>query len=126
MMRLLLDTDAFLWWLSGSRKLDGNAQRAIAEPQNQVFVSAISGLEIGIKSSLGKLQAPGSLDDKALLEGFRHLPVTFQHGERVGKLPWHHRDPFDRILVAQAQIDNLILVTCDRYIPMYDVPVLWT
>ncbi len=124
MMQLLLDTHAFLWWLSGSRKLDDNAQRAIAEPQNQIFVSAISGLEIGIKRSLGKLQAPVPLDDQVLLEGFRHLPVTFQHGEQVGELPWHHCDPFDRILVAQAQIDSLILVTRDQHIPMYDVPIL--
>ncbi len=81
-------------------------------------------MEISIKRSLGKLRAPGSLFDKVLLEDFLHLPVTFQHGERVGELPLLHRDPFDRMLGAQAQIENIVILTRDQYIHMYDVPAL--
>ena len=81
-------------------------------------------MEISIKRSMGKLRAPGSLFDKVLLEGFLHLPVTFQHGERVGALPLLHGDPFDRILVGQAQLENLVILTRDQYIPLYDVTAL--
>ena len=73
---------------------------------------------------MGKLRAPGSLFDKVLLEGFLHLPVTFQQGERVGALPLLHGGPFDRILVGQAQLENLVILTRDQYIPLYDVTAL--
>ena len=123
-MQVLLDTHVFLWWLMGDQVLERAAQRIIEDPQNGVHVSAASGLEISIKRSLGKLRVPGSLFEEVLLEGFLHLPVTFQHGERVGSLPLIHRDPFDRILVAQAQLENLVILTRDQYIPKYDVTVL--
>ena len=123
-MQVLLDTPVILWWLMGDQALERAAQRIIEDPQNRVFVSAASGLEISIKRSLGKLRAPGSLFDRVLSEGFLHLPVTFQHGERVGALPLLHRDPFDRILAAQAQLENLVILTRDQYIPLYDVTAL--
>ncbi len=123
-MQVLLDTPVILWWLMGDQVLERAAQRIIEDPQNRVFVSAASGLEISIKRSLGKLRAPGSLFDRVLSEGFLHLPVSFQHGERVGALTLLHRDPFDRILVAQAQLENLVILTRDQYIPLYDVTAL--
>lgn len=121
MERLLLDTHAFLWWLADEPRLGASARKRIAEPANSVFVSAATGWEIGIKRALGKLQAPDGLDALVEEEGFAHLPVTFFHGEQAGALPQHHRDPFDRMLVAQAQAEGLVLVTRDPQIKTYGI-----
>lgn len=121
MRRLLLDTHAFLWWLADSPELGATARGLIGDGGNLVFVSAATGWEIGIKRALGKLDAPSGLDEAVVAEGFEHLPVTFLHGERAGALPPHHRDSFDRMLVAQAQIEGLELVSADSRMSLYSV-----
>jgi PIN domain nuclease of toxin-antitoxin system len=124
MQRLLLDTHVFLWWLADAPDLADAARKAIGDERNLVYVSAATGWEIAIKRAAGKLRAPENLD--ALVEegGFTHLPVTFFHGEQAGALPMHHRDSFDRMLVAQAQAEGLIIVTRDKHIPLYGVRTL--
>lgn len=124
MQRLLLDTHVFLWWLADAPDLAEAARRAIGDERNAVYVSAATGWEIAIKRAAGKLRAPENLD--ALVEegGFTHLPITFFHGEQAGALPMHHRDPFDRMLVAQAQAEGLVIVTRDKHIPLYGIRTL--
>ena len=122
-MNLLLDTHALLWWLGGE-PLDDAATERIADPEALVAVSAASIWEASIKAALGQLAVPGPLGDAAREEGFEPLPITFEHAERTGQLPPHHRDPFDRMLVAQAQHEGLTIVTRDRAFDAYDVPVL--
>ena len=121
MARLLLDTHALLWWLAEPQRLDRCAYDAIADTSNEVFVSAISGWEIAVKNALGKLQAPDDLEAGIKKQGFTPLSLTFRHAKQAGTLPPHHGDPFDRMLVAQAQIEGLIVVTRDRHISRYDV-----
>jgi PIN domain nuclease of toxin-antitoxin system len=121
-VKLLLDTHALLWWLSGDAMAD-DAVAAIASPDTLVVVSAASVWEAAIKASLGKLVIPGSLADAVVDEGFEPLPVTAAHGERAGALPPHHRDPFDRLLVAQAQAEGLTLMSRDPAFRPYDVAV---
>jgi len=121
MLRLLLDTHVFLWWLNDDSQLGICAKTAIADGKNQVFISAATGWEISIKRALGKLNAPNDLDSFVEDEGFTHLPVTFFHGSQAGLLPMHHKDPFDRMLIAQAQAEGLQLVTVDEIIQKYGV-----
>ena len=121
MRRLLLDTHAFLWWLADDPQLSPEARAAIAEPANRVYVSAVTGWEIAIKRALGKLDAPDGLESAVEQEGFEHLPVRFGHGERAGALPPHHRDPFDRMLIAQCEVEGLELVSADS--AMADYPI---
>ena len=124
MLRLLLDTHVFLWWCSGSKQLKKRIRNIIAEPDNEVFVSAASGYEIAIKRALGKIEIMNNLAAEVDKEGFTHLPITFFHAEQAGKLPLHHRDPFDRLLIAQAQAEGLTLVTRDADIPLYGIHVI--
>ena len=121
MARLLLDTHALLWWLAEPRRLNGRAYRAIADAFNEVFVSAVSGWEIAVKRALGKLQAPENLETSVQEQGFTPLSLTSFHAEQAGALPPHHGDPFDRMLVAQAQAEGLVLVTRDARIPLYGI-----
>jgi PIN domain nuclease of toxin-antitoxin system len=121
MQRFLLDTHVFLWWLGDDPRLGGEARALIADPDNTVFVSAASGWEIGIKRALGKLHAPPDLEREVERNGFTPLPVTFFHGEQAGALPPHHRDPFDRMLIAQAQAEGLLLVTADNHFSAYGI-----
>ena len=121
-MNLLVDTCTLLWWVNGNL-LSPDASQAIADPDNRVWVSAASVWEIGIKQSLGKLTVRGDLD-AVVDEDFEHLPVTFAHARQAARLPRHHRDPFDRMLVAQAQAEDLTLATRDRRISSYDVTLL--
>lgn len=121
-MNLLIDTCTLLWWANGD-KLSSSVSQAIEDPGNQVWVSAASIWEIGIKTSLGKLTVRGDLDT-VVDEDFDHLPITFAHARHAAQLPHHHRDPFDRMLVAQAQSENLALATRDRRIGQYDVALL--
>lgn len=124
-MRLLLDTHIFLWWLLGDRRLGAARRRAIASQDSEVFVSAASIWEIAIKAAAGKFD-PGDVEMPAQVEaaGFRPLTVTGAHSWRSRTLPPHHRDPFDRILVAQALVEGLTLATDDPQIHRYAVPVL--
>ncbi|MXZ28407.1 MAG: type II toxin-antitoxin system VapC family toxin [Gammaproteobacteria bacterium] len=124
MQRLLLDTHAFIWWLSDVPQLTQLAHDGIADPRNEVLVSAISGWEIAVKRAKGRITAPDNLGTMVTERGFTHLPLSFQHAEQAGRLPMHHRDPFDRFLIAQAQCENLILVTRDARIRRYDVRTL--
>ncbi len=123
-MRLLLDTHTFLWWLSDWDRIAEPAREAVADPKNEVFVSAVSGWEIGIKKAKGRLVAPDNLAAMVVEKRFEHLPLTFAHAERAASLPTHHRDPFDRMLVAQAQAEGMTLVTRDSRIPTYDVSTM--
>jgi PIN domain nuclease of toxin-antitoxin system len=123
--RLLLDTHVFLWWRSDSRKLNASARRAIAEA-DVVFVSAASAWEAAIKIALGRLRIPDSVEAGVAASGFEKLPIAFSHAEATARLPAHHADPFDRMLVAQAQAEGLTLVTHDRRLARYEVELLWT
>ncbi|MGV6807163.1 MAG: type II toxin-antitoxin system VapC family toxin, partial [bacterium] len=105
MKRLLLDSHVFLWWLS-DESLSTDAKSLIADERNQVFVSAATVWEISIKRALGKLQAPEDLQRIVEEEGFTPLPISLFHSEQAGKLPPIHRDPFDRMLIAQAQAEG--------------------
>ncbi len=120
-MRLLLDTNALLWLISDNPTLDPMVREAVNDPANEVFVSVASVWEISIKRSLGKLDAPENLISQIEDSDYIPLLANFDHAERAGRLPLHHRDPFDRMLVAQAQVEDLVLVTRDRYMPRYEV-----
>ena len=124
MDNLLLDTHALLWWLEDSPRLDRVAYALIGSSENRVFVSAVTVWEIALKRKLGKMQAPDNLTELVREEGFIGLPLTLHHGEIAGNLPLIHRDPFDRMLVAQAQAQGLILVTHDETLRRYDVATL--
>lgn len=124
MQRLLLDTHVFLWALSNAAELTASARAAIVDPRNEVFVSAITGWEISVKRAKGKIRAPANLATLIVDRGFTHLPLTFHHAEQAGNLPMHHRDPFDRFLIAQAQAEGLVLVTRDARIPLYGIRTL--
>ena len=121
MPRLLLDTHVLLWALEDSQALSVDARQSIADTRNEVFVSAVSIWEMAIKRSLGKLRAPDNLADTVQEAGFAALPITLAHAEQAGMLPPHHRDPFDRMLVAQALAEGLVVVTDDALIPKYGV-----
>ena len=122
-MNLLLDTHALLWWLAGA-PLEARASARIADPGTLVAVSAVSMWEIAIKAAAGKLRVEGSMTEHVSAAGFEPLAVSWAHGERAGGLPGHHRDPFDRMLVAQAQLEGLTLVTRDPTFAAYEVEVL--
>ena len=118
-MRILLDTHLLLWWLAGSSSLSDEARRLIGDPDNTVFVSAVSLWEIWLKESLGKLRLPKDFEERLAAESFESLPLTATQARQVALLPWHHRDPFDRMLVAQARAENLILLTGDDVVSAY-------
>jgi PIN domain nuclease of toxin-antitoxin system len=123
-MNLLLDTHALLWWLGDDPTLSGKARDAIADGRNVVFVSAASIWEIRIKQAIGKLKLPRSFREVLEAQAFMNLPVTAEHAHGVLALPPHHRDPFDRMLVAQAKAERLTVVTRDERIKRYGVSVL--
>jgi PIN domain nuclease of toxin-antitoxin system len=122
--RLLLDTHVFLWWQTESSELTADVKETIAVA-DLVFISAASAWEAAIKKALGKLRLELSFEDGVESSGFEKLAVQFDHAERAGALPSHHRDPFDRMLIAQAQEEGLTFVTHDRRLEPYDVPFLW-
>ncbi|MGH3434699.1 MAG: type II toxin-antitoxin system VapC family toxin [Thermocrispum sp.] len=124
MSRLLLDTHIVLWWFADSPRLTDEMAHAIEDPANDAVVSAVSAFEVATKRALGKLAAPNDLAEQLDAAGFGSLPVTLAHGFAAGELPLHHRDPFDRLLVAQAKVDGYTLVTADRRLSAYDVPLL--
>ena len=116
-MNLLLDTHVLIWWDEG-RRLSAGARRAIGSAE-AVYVSAASAWEIAIKIGLGRLRSTRTVEQAAADSGFLELPVTFRHAELVAQLPAHHRDPFDRLLVAQAEAERLTLVTRDPVFQRY-------
>lgn len=123
--QLLLDTHVFLWWRGDPGRIEPSARTAIADA-DIVFVSVASAWEAAIKASVGRLDLPDSFEAGVAESGFQKLLVSFSHCEAVATLPWHHRDPFDRMLVAQARADGLTLVTRDRQLEPYGVSVIWT
>ena len=127
-MKLLLDTHAFLWSASDPEKLSKSARAAIEDPSNDVFVSAAVAWEIAIKHALGKLDLPSDpaiyVPARIRTLGFKPLPIAQEHALAVCALPPHHQDPFDRIMVAQAQLEALIMVTSDASILKYAVNTL--
>lgn len=123
-MRLLLDTHVVIWWLAGATRLDDYARAAIDADDNQIFVSAVTAFEIELKKKVGKLDAPDDLPEQMQANAFEELSVTFRHGREAGRLPLHHKDPFDRLLVAQARCEDLTIITADRVLSDYDVKTL--
>lgn len=128
-MRLLLDSHTLLWFCEGSASLSVAARAAIEDAQNEKLVSHATAWEVAIKSSLGKLKLSVPYEDffpgVLLLNGFRELPPDFRHYRELLTLPFHHRDPFDRLLAAQAKAEGLTVVTSDRQFGAYGVAVLW-
>lgn len=122
-MKLLLDTHVLLWWLQGA-PLSEEATEKIADSANEVIVSAATVWELSIKRQLGKVDMPPDLVDQCHSEGFALLAMDARHADRAGSLPLHHTDPFDRMLVAQAELDTLVLVTRDRTLASYGVQLL--
>lgn len=121
-MTYLLDTHVLLWWLAEDSALSSKAQALISDKRNVIFVSAASIWEIVIKKALGKLHVPEDLESIFQKTHFQELPMTACHAIAIEHLPHHHRDPFDRMLIAQAKCDGLTLITVDQKIKLYDVP----
>jgi PIN domain nuclease of toxin-antitoxin system len=128
-VKVLLDTHALLWWLDGDRRLSKLAQRIIGNDENTVLVSAASAWEICTKFRLGKLPGAAEVaaDVKGCIDsqGFVLLPITVAHAQRAGNLPGPHRDPFDRMLIAQSQAEDLSIITIDPVFARYDAKVIW-
>ena len=120
-MRLLLDSHTLLWSLGDVPRLGEVAREAIRSPENEVFVSAVSMWELGVKRRKGQLDAPDDLVSIVEQRGFTPLPLSLFHAEQAASLPMHHRDPFDRMLVAQAQMEGVIIVTADAALRRYGV-----
>ena len=123
-MNLLLDTHVLIWWDEG-RRLTRAARHAI-ETADTVYVSAASAWEVAIKASLGKIDVRARFADAVGDYGFEELPISIEHADAVRSLPLHHRDPFDRLLVAQALVEGLALVTRDPALGPYGVSLVWT
>ena len=123
-MNLLLDTHVLLWWLDANPTLSEKAKSTIADGNNLVFVSAAVIWEIRIKQALGKLEIPSNFRQILDRQPFEMLSITAEHAHAVGDLPTHHRDPFDRMLIAQATIEHLTMVTRDTIIKEYKIPVI--
>lgn len=128
-MRLLLDTHVFLWWITDAPELSVKARKAIADEANACYLSLASCWEMAIKASLGKLHLVTSLDrfipEQLSANGFSLLNIDFRHTARVETMPFLHRDPFDRLLVAQAQAERLTLVSADAVLSEYGVKRIW-
>lgn len=128
-MRILLDTHCWLWWFNDPGKLSQEATEALADAENEVFISAVSVWEVALKTSLGKLEIVDSLENLMALslrdQQMRALDVSWRHAQHVISLPMHHRDPFDRLLVAQSQIESLPILTADAQVLAYEVELIW-
>jgi PIN domain nuclease of toxin-antitoxin system len=122
--RLLLDSHVFLWWLVNDQRLGVKARGLIQDPKNQIFVSAATTWEISIKRALGKIYAPEDMSSIIDDEGFIALSISAYHGDQAGLLPDLHKDPFDRMLIAQAQSEGLVLVTADEKIFKYPLRII--
>ena len=128
-MRALLDTHVFLWWVTDDAHLSSRARAIIADGDNEVFLSAASGWEMAIKTRLGKLHLPDNpasfVFEQLRINAIEPLAIQMTHALRVYSLPGHHRDPFDRILVAQAQVERMPIITADPQVAQYDVEIVW-
>lgn len=124
-MRLLLDTHALLSLLFADGRLSRTAHDAMERPDAQLVVSAVNIWEIAIKRAIGKLEAPGDVIERVDEVGAELLSITPRHAHATAELPLHHRDPFDRLLIAQAKLEGCAIITRDPAFPAYDVPVVW-
>lgn len=124
MTGLLLDTHVLLWWLADSPKFPPTFRDRIADPESPCFVSAATVWEIGIKRTIGKLEAPSELITILAEEGFNGLAMTLAHAEAASNLPLYHRDPFDRMLIAQGQVESLTIATLDGNFSQYGVALV--
>ncbi len=124
-MKLLLDTHAALWWLADDDRIGDDVVRHLTDDSNQVLISAVVVWEVALKRSLGKLDAPQDLAPTLLGAGAQPLPVTIEHAAAVETLPWVHRDPFDRLLVAQALTEDAAVVSRDEPLSRYGVTIVW-
>lgn len=128
-MKYLLDTHTFLWWNMDDAQLSSLAREIIADGTNEIFLSAATAWEIAIKTARGRLELPEDptryVSSRMSLHGFLALPVQIHHAVQVYKLPMHHADPFDRLLIAQSQIESLPLISMDAEIRKYEVEVVW-
>jgi len=128
-VKILLDTHTFLWWNTEDPQLSARAREMIANGRNEIFLSAASAWEIAIKTSKGKLKLPehpaNYVENRMGLYRFQPLPVQIHHATRLYDLPMHHADPFDRLLIAQSQIESMPLISVDSDIRKYEVEVIW-
>lgn len=128
-MKYLLDTGVWLWSLLEPERISRQGRAVLADLRHEVFLSAVTSWEVAIKSRAGKLklpEAPGTFVPRRMADqGLRPLPVSHQHALAVFGLPDHHRDPFDRLLIAQANLEDMILITADRMVAKYPVQTLW-
>lgn len=124
-MRLLIDTHAALWLLAEDKRLSPRADALLTDSGNEVLLSAVVVWEVAIKRSLGKLDAPDGFDRLLTDAGAAPLSVSVEHARAVRTLPWHHRDPFDRLLVAQAQLERASIVSADEQLAAYGVRLAW-
>ena len=128
-MRVLLDTHVFLWLIIGDGRLSRKAKQAFLEPKNRIYLSAVSFWEISIKMSLGKLSLKNGwvrlFEKEMKINTIQMLPIEITHCEQVSKLPFHHRDPFDRMLISQAMVEEMAIVTGDGQFSGYGIPLVW-
>ena len=128
-MRVLLDTHTFLWWIANNKQLSNTSRNIIGNSQNELFFSVASGWEMAIKARLGKLELPKNLEqfiaEQLQQNAIAGLPIQMSHALHVYTLPPLHRDPFDRLLIAQSQLENMPILTIDPQIGRYDVEVIW-
>ena len=128
-MKILLDTHAFLWWIADDPQLSLRAREIISDGNNDLFLSAVSGWEICIKAQIGRLKLPGEprrfIPEQLRLNAIQTLPIQMSHALHVSTLPNHHRDPFDRLLIAQAQLEKLPILSNDSQVGRYPIEVIW-
>jgi PIN domain nuclease of toxin-antitoxin system len=128
-MRALLDTHVFLWWITDDPRLSNKVREIIGDGENEIFLSVASGWEIAIKTKLGRLQLPDEperfIPEQMALNAIFSLPIQMSHALHVYKLPDHHRDPFDRLIVAQAMLEDLPVLTADPRMARYPIKVIW-
>ena len=128
-MKVLLDTHTFLWWISNDTRLSSRAREIISNGNNELLLSAASGWEIAIKVRLGRLQLPYEperfIPEQLVINAIQSLPIKISHALHTYSLPIYHRDPFDRIIIAQAQLEGLPILTSDPQIAKYKVEIIW-
>jgi len=128
-MKVLLDTHAFLWWITDDPKLSLRVRGIISDGENEIFISAATGWEIAIKSQIGRLKLPDEpqrfILEQLKINGMKSLPIEMRHALHVSTLPAYHQDPFDRILIAQAQMEDLPVLSADPEIGKYEVTIIW-
>jgi len=128
-MKALLDTHAFLWWITDDPQLSSKVRKIISDTENTLYLSSASGWEMAIKAKLGKLKLPDNISnflfEQMTANAILELPVRMNHALHVYSLPDLHRDPFDRLLISQSQLEMLPVITMDRLFPMYNVDIIW-